>query len=227
MTQCHVICSSKCSPSLACHLTYLVSTIKRNPDLEVGFDLNGEPVGSTVYGGHQAGLPLAQPYSSTVMYSRLNPWKRPHRRTPSSRSGPTRHRRRDGGHVPGTNSTNNDEFTSSFWALLNSGDAATPLASRETLLAATEVHDRSPSPLRPHCARWLKRQANQDVELAQPCEDARLQRWQHLEPAARLWRHCRLHEVARNPRLAALLRSPRRRGSTQEGAPGFNTRCAR
>ena len=44
-----------------------------------------------------------------------------------------------GGHVSGTNYSNKGEFTFSFWASLYADDAATPLASREVLLAATNA----------------------------------------------------------------------------------------
>ena len=43
------------------------------------------------------------------------------------------------GHVSSTDYTNKGEFTFSFWASLYADDAATPLASREALLAATNA----------------------------------------------------------------------------------------
>ncbi len=46
---------------------------------------------------------------------------------------------KSGGHVFGTNYINKGEFTSSCWAPLYADDAATPLASREALLAATNA----------------------------------------------------------------------------------------
>ena len=51
----------------------------------------------------------------------------------------TRTEGRNGGHVSGTDYTNKGEYTFSFWASLYADDAATPLASREALLAATNA----------------------------------------------------------------------------------------
>jgi hypothetical protein len=51
----------------------------------------------------------------------------------------TRTEGKNGGHVSGTDYKNKGEFTFSFWASLYADDAATPLASREALLAATNA----------------------------------------------------------------------------------------
>jgi hypothetical protein len=51
----------------------------------------------------------------------------------------TRMEGKNGGKVPGTDWTNHGEFTFSFWALLYADDAACPLDSRATLLAATNA----------------------------------------------------------------------------------------
>jgi hypothetical protein len=51
----------------------------------------------------------------------------------------TRTEGRDGGDVPGTDWSNKGEFSFSFWASLYADDAATPLASRAALLAASSA----------------------------------------------------------------------------------------
>ncbi len=51
----------------------------------------------------------------------------------------TRTEGESGGHVPGANYANKGEFAFSLWASLYADDAATPLASREALLTATNA----------------------------------------------------------------------------------------
>jgi hypothetical protein len=123
---------------------HLVSVIKRmNTDLQVSFDLNGEPVAVPCTVGVKQGCPLSPTLFLFVMQACLESLEKamPADAKLKFRTN-TRTVGRNGGHVSGTNYTNKGEFTFSFWASLYADDAATPLASREALLKATnEMYD--------------------------------------------------------------------------------------
>ncbi len=101
----------------------------------------------------------------------------------------TRTEGKNGGHVFGTNYSNKSEFAFSFWASLYADDAATPLASREALLAATSAmydHLRLFSLLM-HVGANGKRSKTEAMfcpAAHRTCGD--------IGPAARLWRHRQL-----------------------------------
>ena len=120
---------------------HLVSVIKRmNMDLQVIFDLNGEPVAVPCTVGVKQGCPLSPTLFLFVMQACLESLEKamPADAKLQFRTN-TRTQGRNGGHVSGTDYKNKGEFTFSFWASLYADDAATPLASREALLAATNA----------------------------------------------------------------------------------------
>ena len=118
---------------------HLVSVIKRmNTDLQVSFNLNGEPVAVPCTVGVKQGCPLSPTLFLFVMQACLESLEKamPADAKLEFRTN-TRTKGRNGGHVSGTNYMNKGEFTFSFWASLYADDAATPHASREALLAMT------------------------------------------------------------------------------------------
>ena len=120
---------------------HLVSVIKRmNTDLQVSFDLNGEPVAVPCTVGVKQGCPLSPTLFLFVMQACLESLEKamPADAKLKFRTN-TRTEGRNGGHVSGTNYTNKGEFTFSFWASLYADDAATPFESREALLKATNA----------------------------------------------------------------------------------------
>ena len=120
---------------------HLVSVIKRmNTDLQVTFDLNGEPVAVPCTVGVKQGCPLSPTLFLFVMQACLESLEKamPANAKLKFRTN-TRTDGKNGGHVSGTDYKNKGEFTFSFWASLYADDAATPLASREALLAATNA----------------------------------------------------------------------------------------
>ena len=120
---------------------HLVSVIKRmNTDLQVTFDLNGEPVAVPCTVGVKQGCPLSPTLFLFVMQACLESLEKamPADAKLKFRTN-TRTDGKNGGHVSGTDYKNKGEFTFSFWASLYADDAATLLASREALLAATNA----------------------------------------------------------------------------------------
>jgi len=120
---------------------HLIRVIKRmNTGLIVTFDLNGEPV--TV--GVKQGCPLSPTLFLFVMqaFSESLEQAMPADAKLQFQTN-TRTEGKNGGHVSGTNWSNKDEFTFSFWASLYADDEASPLASRAALLAASNaINDR-------------------------------------------------------------------------------------
>jgi exonuclease III len=120
---------------------HLISVIKRmNTDLEVTFELNGENVAVPCSVGVKQGCPLSPTLFLFVMQACLESLEEA---MPADAKlqfqTNTRTEGRNGGHVSGTDWSNKGEFTFSFWASLYADDAATPLASRAALLAATNA----------------------------------------------------------------------------------------
>jgi len=118
---------------------HLVRVIKRmNTDLEVTLDLDGEPVAVPCTVGVKQSCPLSPTLLLFVMQACLESLEGavPDDVKLKFRTN-TRMDGRNGGHVSGTDWTNKGEFEFGFWASLYADDAATPLASRAALLAAT------------------------------------------------------------------------------------------
>ena len=120
---------------------HLIRVIKRmNTDLQVTFDLNGEPVAVPCTVGVKQGCPLSPTLFLFVMQACLESLEKamPVESKLKFRTN-TRMEGKNGGKVSGTDWTNQGEFTFSFWASLYADDAACPLDSRATLLAATNA----------------------------------------------------------------------------------------
>ena len=117
---------------------HLIRVIKRmNTDLQVTFDLNGEPVAVPCTVGVKQGCPLRPTLFLFVMQACLESLEKA---MPADAKlqfqTNTRTEGKNGGHVSGTDWSNKGEFTFSFWASLYADDAATPLASRAALLGS-------------------------------------------------------------------------------------------
>jgi hypothetical protein len=104
-----------------------------NTDLQVSFDLNGEPVAVPCMVGVKQGCPLSPTLFLFVMQACLESLEKamPADAKLEFRTN-TRTKGRNGGHVSGTNYMNKGEFTFGFWVSLYADDAATPQASRRT-----------------------------------------------------------------------------------------------
>jgi hypothetical protein len=123
---------------------HLVRVIKRmNTDLQVTFDLNGEPVAVPCTVGVKQGCPLSPTLFLFVMQACLESLEEnmPEGSKLKFRTN-TRTEGRNSGKVSGTDWTNKGEFSFSFWASLYADDAACPLESRSSLLVATNaIHE--------------------------------------------------------------------------------------
>lgn len=115
---------------------HLIKVIKRmNTDLQVTFDLGGEPVAVPCTVGVKQGCPLSPTLFLFVMQACLDSLESsmPADVKLEFRTN-TRTQGQNGGNVSGTDWTNKGEFSFGFWASLYADDAATPTASRAKLL---------------------------------------------------------------------------------------------
>ena len=118
---------------------YLIHVIKRlNAGLEVKFGLGGEPVAVPCSVGVQQGCPLSPALFLFVMRAFLVSLDgtMPEEAKLQFRTN-TRLKGKHGGKVPGTDWANQGQFAFSSLAPLYADGAATPLATRAALLAAT------------------------------------------------------------------------------------------
>ena len=120
---------------------HLIRVIKRmNTDLQVTFDLNGEPVAVPCTVGVKQGCPLSPTLFLFVMQACLESLEKAMSEESKLKFRTnTRMEGKNGGKVSGTDWTNQGEFSFTFWASLYADDAACPLDSRATLLAATNA----------------------------------------------------------------------------------------